>query len=207
MLERRHHAGIVRRRTERGHARELRLAQRLHLRLVGIHLALIAAKLQVHGPGRARGRDAKRLPHHVGEARHVVDGGVELGYRLERRDVVDLLIDLAELGLRVAPAGHGDHRRVREPGVAQSGSEIEGADHLRGADTGLARRAGIAVGHVGRGLLAVDMQALDVGAPLHHGEGLAQHRRHMEDVGDAVALEHVGEAFRPAHFSIVSEHG
>jgi hypothetical protein len=26
-------------------------------------------------------------------------------------------------------------------------------------------------------------------------------------VGDAVALEHVGEAFGPAHFSIVSEHG
>jgi hypothetical protein len=28
----------------------------------------------------------------------------------------------------------------------------------------------------------------------------------MEDVGDAVALEHVGEAFRPGHSSIVSEH-
>jgi hypothetical protein len=28
----------------------------------------------------------------------------------------------------------------------------------------------------------------------------------VEHVGDAVALEHVGEAFGPAHFAIVSEH-
>jgi hypothetical protein len=41
------------------------------------------------------------------------------------------------------------------------------------------------------------VQPLDVGAPFHDGEGLAQHRRYMEHVGDAVALEHVGEAFRP----------
>jgi hypothetical protein len=28
----------------------------------------------------------------------------------------------------------------------------------------------------------------------------------MEHVSDAVALEHIGEAFRPTHFTIVSEH-
>ena len=32
-------------------------------------------------------------------------------------------------------------------------------------------------------------------------------RRHMKDVRHAVTLEHVGEAFRPAHSSIMSEHG
>ena len=206
LLQRRHHAGLVGRRAERRHPRELRLDERLHLRLLGVDLALVAAELQVHRPGRARGRDAERLPHHVGKARDVVDRGVELGHRLERRHVVDLLIDLAELGLRLAPAGHGDHRRVRQPGVAQAGGEVERADHLRRADAGLAGGARIAVGHVGGGLLAVHVQPLDVGAGLHHREGLAQHRRHVEDVGDAVALEHVGEAFRPAHFSIVSEH-
>ncbi len=206
VLERGHDARVVRRRPERRHARELRLAERLHLGLVGVDLALVAAELQMHRPRRPRGRHAKRLPHHVGKARHVVDGGVELGHRLERRHVVDLLIDLAELGLGIAAAGQRDHRRMREPGVAQPGREIERADHLRGADAGLAGRARVAVRHVGRGLLAVHVQPLDVGAGLHHGEGLAQHRRHVEHVGDAVALEHVGEAFRPAHFSIVSEH-
>ena len=80
--------------------------QRLHLGLLGVDLALVAAELQMHRAGRAGRRDAERLPHHVGKARDVVDRGVELGHRLERRHVVDLLIDLAELGLRLAPAGH-----------------------------------------------------------------------------------------------------
>src|SRR5215831_15891691 len=53
----------------------------------------------------------------------------------------------------------------------------------------------------------MDVKTLDLGAAFHHGHRLAQHRRHMEHVGDAVALEHVGEAFRPTHFSVVSEHG
>ena len=45
------------------------------------------------------------------------------------------------------------------------GREIERADHLRHADARLAGRARIAVGHVGGGLLAVGVDALDVGAP------------------------------------------
>jgi hypothetical protein len=53
---------------------------------------------------------------------------------LERGDVVDFLVDLAELGLRITAAGHGDDRRMGEPGIAQSGREIERADHLRHAD-------------------------------------------------------------------------
>jgi hypothetical protein len=149
----------------------------------------------MHRPGRARHRDAERLPQHVGKALHRADRGVELRNRRERRDVVDLLVDLAELGLRIAPAGERDHRRVREIRVAQPRREVERTDDLRHADPGPSRRARVAVGHVRRGLLAVRVDALDAGAPLHLGERPAQHRRHHEHVRDAVAGEHVGEHF------------
>ena len=68
-----------------------------HLGFLDVDLPLVAAELQMHRAGRARGGDAERLPHHVGKARHVVDGGVELGHRLEGRHVVDFLIDLRNL--------------------------------------------------------------------------------------------------------------
>ena len=191
-FERGLHVRGFRLRPERRHARELRLDQRLHLGFFDVDLALVAAELQVHGAGRAGGGDAEGLPHHVGNARHFVDGGVELGHRLERRHVVDFLIDLAELGFRIAPAGHGDHRRMRQVSVAQAGGEIERADHLRHADAGPAGRARIAVGHVGGGFLAVAVHARDFGAPLHLGEGAPQHRRHHEHVRHAIAGQHVG---------------
>ena len=161
----------------------------------------------MHRTGRAGRRDAERLPHHVGKARDIVDGGVHLGHRLERRHVVDFLIDLAELGLGVAAAGHGDDRRMREKGVAQAGGEIERADHLRHADAGLAGGARITVGHIGGGFLAVAMHARDLGAALHFGEGAPQHRRHHEDMGDAVAGQHVGQHFGAGAFGVVSKHG
>ncbi len=192
---------------ERRHARELRLDQRLHLGFLDVHLALVAAELQMHGARRAGSGDAERLPHHVGNARHLVDGGVELGHRLERRHVVDFLINLSELGFRVAPAGHRDHRRMRQVSIAQAGGEIERADHLRHADAGLAGRARIAVGHVGGGFLAVTMHARDLGAPLHLGEAPPQHRRHHEDVGHAVARQHVGEHFGAGSFGVVANIG
>ena len=191
---------------ERRHLGELRLDQRLHLGFLDVDLAFVAAELQVHRPGRAGGGDAERLPQHVGNARHLVDGGVELGHRLERRHVVDFLIDLAELGFRIAPAGERDHRRMRQISVAQAGGEIERADHLRHADARLAGGARIAVGHVGGGFLAVAVHARDLGAPLHLGEGAPHHRRHHEDVGDAVARQHVGEHFGAGAFGVVSEH-
>ena len=179
--------------------------ERLHVGLFGVDLAFVAAKLQMHRARTAGHRGTERLPHHVGKSRHVVDRGVELGHRLERRHVVDLLIDFAEFGLRLAAAGHGDHGRMGEPGVAQAGGEIERADHLRHADARLARSARIAVRHIGGGLLAVHMQPLDVGAPLHLRIGRAQHGGDVEHVSDAVALEHVGEALRPGHFAVVAE--
>jgi hypothetical protein len=96
---------------------------------------------------------------------------------------------------------------MREPSVAQPGRQVERADHLRRADAGFAGRACVAVGHVGGSLLAVHVQALDVGTPLHHGHAFAQHRRHVEHVRYAVTLEHLGEAFRPAHSPVMPEHG
>ena len=193
-------------RTKRRHARETWLDQRLELGFIGIDLTFVAAKLQVHRARCAAHRDPERLPHHVGEARHVVDGGVELGDRLERRHVVDLLIDLAELGRRLATPGESDHRRVGEVGVPQARGQIERADHLRHADARLAGGAGVAVRHVGGGLFPMGMDTRDRGPPFHLGECAAQHGRHHEHVGDAVGGEHLGEALRPAHAAVVSVH-
>ena len=207
MLERGQHARLVWFGAERRNAGKLRLAQRFQLRLLGVNLALIAAELQVHRARRARHRDPERLPQHVGKPCHIVHGGVEFCHRLEGGHVVHLLIDLAEFGPRLPPAGHGDDRRMGEPGIAQAGGEVERADHLRHADAGLAGGAGIAVGHVGGGFLAMYMQPLDVGAALHLGKAAAQHGRDVEHMGDAVALEHVRQAFGAEHFfAIVSEH-
>ncbi len=192
---------------ERRHMGELRLDDRLHLGFLNVHLSLVAAELQMHRARCARSGDTERLPHHVGNARDLVDGGVELGHRLEGRHVVHFLIDLAKLGFRITSAGDGDHRRMRQVSIAQAGGEIEGADHLRHADTGLAGSARVAVGHVGGGFLAVAMHARDLGAPLHLGEGPPQHRGHHEDVGDAIARQHVGEHFGAGALGIVSDIG
>ncbi len=205
-IERRLHMRGFRLRAERRHLGELRLDDRLHLGFVEIDLPFIAAELQMHRPGRARGRSAEGLADHVGDARDVIDGDVHLGHRLKRRHVVDFLIDLAELGLGIAAAGHGDHRRVRQPGVAQAGREIERADHLRHAHARLAGGAGIAIGHIGRGLLAMGVDAGDLGAALHLGEGPPQHRRHHEDMGDAIARQHVGEHLGTGALLIVAQH-
>ena len=66
--------------------------------------------------------------------------------------------------------------------------------------------ARIAVGHVRSGLFPVDVQALDVGAAFHHRKRLAQHGRDVKHVRHPVTLEHIREAFRPAHSSVVAEH-
>ena len=127
-----------RRRPERRHPREQLFRERLHLRFLVVDLPLVAPELQVHRPRTARDGDPEGLAHQVGNARDLVHGRVELGHRLEGRHVVQVLIGLAELGVRVAPAGHGDDRGVGEPGVAQAGGEVERAHHLRHADAGAA---------------------------------------------------------------------
>ena len=200
-------AGLVGHRTKRRHARELRLDQRLHLGRVLIHLAFVAAELQMYRARGAGSRHAERLAKHVREARDIVDGRVHLRHRLERRHIVDFLIDLAELGLGIAAAGEGDHRRMRQPGIAQSGREVQRADHLRHADAGFAGCARVAVSHVGGGRLRVHVQPLDLRARLHLRERLAQHRRHHEDVRNLICFEHIGEAFSAAHNAVVGGAG
>src|SRR5881394_3407955 len=89
--------------------------------------------------------------------------------------------------------------------VAQAGSQVERADDLRHADTRLAARTRIAVGHIGGGLLAMAVDARDLRAPLHLGKAAAQHRRHHEDMRDAVAGEHVRKNLRAGrHYLIAS---
>ena len=199
--------GRLRLRAERRHASELRLDQRLHLGFLEVELALVAAELQMHGTGRAGGRDPKRLPHHVGDARDLVDGGVELGHRLEGRHVVDFLINLAEFGFRIAAARKSNHRRMREIGVTQAGGEIERADHLRHANARLAGGARIAVCHIGGGFFAVTVHARDFRiAPFHLDEGAPQHGGHHEYVRHAITRQHIGKAFGANHFAVVAKH-
>src|SRR2546421_54697 len=87
--------------TRFAHARELRLDPRLHLRFVEVDLPLVAAKLEVHRSWRTADRDAESLAHHVRKALDRIDGRIPLGHRLERRHVVDFLVDVAEFALRV----------------------------------------------------------------------------------------------------------
>ena len=203
-FERGLHMRRFRFRAKRRNARKLRLNQPVHLSLFQIDLPFVAAKLQVHRTRRAGCGRAKRLSDHVGNARDVVDGDVHLRHRLERRHIVDLLINLAELGLRVAPARHRDHRGMRQIGIAQARGEIECTDHLRHADARLAGGARIAVSHVRRGFFAVTMDARDLRPALHLGESSPQDRRHHEDMSYAVACQHVGEHFGADAPGIVS---
>ena len=76
--------------------------------------------------------------------------------------------------------------------------EVGGAHGLGHADAGLAGGAGVAVGHVGRGLLAVSDDPLDADQ-VHLGQRPPQNRRHQEDVGNAVGLESIGHEFRASH--------
>src|SRR5205807_1691060 len=128
-----------------------------------------------------------------------------LRHRLERRHVVDLLVDLAEFGFRISPSGKRNHRRMREIRIAQTGGQIERADDLRHAHAGLAARARIAVRHISGGLLAVAMDARDLRAALHLGEGAAENGGNHENMRDAVAGEHGRQELCPGwHYLIAS---
>ena len=137
-LQRRAHVGLIRFGAERRHAGKLRLDQRLHVRFLGIDLAFIAAKLQMHRARTSAHGAAKGLTHHIRKTRDIIDRSVELGHRLEGRHVIDFLVDFAKFCFRFAAASHGDYRRMREPRIAQPCREIECADHLRHADARLA---------------------------------------------------------------------
>src|ERR1035437_3333715 len=50
------------------------------------------------------------------------------------------------------------------------------------------------------------VHARDLGAPLHLGKTAPQHRRHHENMGDAVTRQHVREHLGADALGIVSEH-
>ena len=84
-------------------------------------------------------------------------------------------------------------------GVAQAGRQIQRADnlgHAHGRSTG---GAGIAVGHIGRGLLRVNVQALDLGTQLQLDHSAPQYRGHHEHMADAIALQHIGHDLGTCH--------
>ena len=109
----------------------------------------------MHRPRRARNGNTEGLAQHVGKALDLIDSGIELRHRLEGGNVVDLLVDLLEVGAGITSPCESNDWRMGEPSVAQAGCDIESANDLRRADAGPARGAGIAVGHVGGGFLAV----------------------------------------------------
>ena len=101
-----------------GHRGVLGLTGGIHLGLAGVELAFVPGELEVDRARRAGCGHPEGLTQHVGNPLDGIDRGVHLGHGLEGGDVVDLLIHLAELGVRIPPSGEGDDRGVGEEGVA-----------------------------------------------------------------------------------------
>src|SRR4051812_9479276 len=93
---------------------------------------------------------------------------------------------------------------MREIRIAQSRREVERTNDLRHAHARLAGCARVAVGHIGRGLFAVAVDACDGGTALHLGEGTAQHGGHHEDMRYAVARKHVRKALGAGHAHLMA---
>ena len=101
----------------------------------------------------------------------MIDLDAHLGHRLEHGKILDLLVNMAVTRRGIGAAGDRDDRRAGHAPVAQTGSEIHGADVLRQANARPVRRASVAVGHVGGGFLVMAGDARDL-AIFHFG-----HRR------------------------------
>jgi hypothetical protein len=102
--------GVVRGRTERRHRGEARLDPGPDARLLDVELPFVALHLEVNRSRPAGHGHPERLPQHVREAVGMIDRAVELGDLIEGRQVVDLLVHVAELGRRQPAAGQREHR-------------------------------------------------------------------------------------------------
>ena len=80
----------------------------------------------------------------------------------------------------------------------ESGGQVDCAHRLGHADSDLAGRPGIAVGHVGGRLFAVCNHALD-SYHVHLGQTLAEHCRHEEHVGNPIGFKGIGQILGPSH--------
>ena len=162
------------RRAEGGDLRVGLLDEHLrHFEEMVLELAVIAGELEIDRTGIARGRLAEGLAQQVGQAGDLVDLEIRLGQLLEDRIVVIFLIGALVLLARLAAAGEADDRAVAHERIAQARRDIGGADRLAAADARPARGAGIAVGHIGGGLLAVAEHALDLHV-VHLGQRAAR---------------------------------
>ena len=177
---------------------------RLHLYIqIGFHIhhraAVNALQVDMRGRGRASHGAAECLtqmlrqffrPGHISAV--LADGG-------KWRVMINFLVGMAQLMLLMLAPGDGDDGRARQPGVLQSRRQIDRADGLRHAKAGLAADAGVGVGHVGGGFLAMRLYALDAQF-LHFHQGARRDIGHKEDIADAVAVDHFGEQASASHF-------
>ena len=125
------------------------------------HVALQTAEIEM---GRARRVGECRAPGMAQQPRQLgrrIDRRREFGDRRKQRRVRDFLIAVAVLKRRLLAAGQRYHRGVPEPRVLQSRGEVCRTHRLRHADPRLSRDAGIAVGHIGRGLFRMGEDAGD----------------------------------------------
>ena len=76
---------VVGDRPEWWYLRELLLAIDVHLRLLGIDLALVAGELEMDRTGGTGGGHPKCLSDQVGDPLDLIEGGIELGDGFERR--------------------------------------------------------------------------------------------------------------------------
>src|SRR5262249_37476060 len=121
-----------------------------------------------------------------------VDVEVRLGHRLPHREVLDLLVDVLVTRGGGHTAGQRDDGRAGHVRVAHAGGEVRRSDGLGETHARTARRTRLAVGAVGRGLLAVRDHATDPHV-LHLGHGRKHDRGDEEDVREAIGVRGFGE--------------
>ena len=154
--------------------------------------------VQVYRRRRTGGCLAKGLPQQLWQLLRVVHHRAEFRDRRKGLGVLDFLVGVPVLLVGALVSGQGNDRRQSQVGVLQPGSQVGRAHGLGHADAGLARGAGVTVGHVSGGLFPVGDYALDA-YQVHFGQRAPKYRRHQEDVGNAVGLEHVGHEFSASH--------
>ena len=152
----------------------------------------------MRGSGSPRRGLPKGLPKRSRQLIHSGDVGAVLGHGRERPGVIDLLISVAVLPDLRLPSGQRDNGRAAQIRVLQARRQVQRAHRLRAAHSHLAANPGVAVGHVGRALLAVRHYP-GYSKPLQLGHGLRHANRHEKVVRHTVAVQHLGQKTRAAH--------
>ena len=157
-----------------------------------------AGHLYMGGPRRARHRLTKGLLQQVGEARGLVDAGVELGDLVVQGVVLYHLIEVLVAVVGMHTTGEGDHRGAGQEGIPEAGGQVGRTHLLRHAEAGPAASAGVSVGHVGGRHLVVGDDTL-YSCFVESRCARQKDSGHVEYVADAVTLEGLGKV--PSHGS------